>query len=266
MVAAIEDLCRELPNGIDEYLEEVRSFILRIYSKAGGSKAKYFLDKTPRYDLVAEDVVRLFPEGKFIFLWRNPLAVIASIMETWAGGKWNLYGCKVDLFDGLTNLVAAYQKHKDQVCAVKYENLLLNPEKEWERVFDYLDLPFDPRLLSRFDKVRLKGRMDDSREARPYQVLSREPLEKWKVTLANPIRKSWCRRYLHWIGSERLEVMGYSLNDLLAELDDIPTTARMVGSDIVRINYGYIYEWLEPIILKDKLKLLPQNWRVHGHQ
>ena len=39
----------------------------------------------------------MFPDAKVIFLWRNPLAVVASIVETWTKGKWNVDRWQGDL-------------------------------------------------------------------------------------------------------------------------------------------------------------------------
>jgi hypothetical protein len=79
---ALQDFFQELPAGEEDYLREVRSLALRLYEDAAGPDARYFLDKSPPYHLVVEDLARLFPEAKLIFLWRNPLAVVASIVET----------------------------------------------------------------------------------------------------------------------------------------------------------------------------------------
>src|SRR5215217_1222403 len=78
MVSAVEDFCSELPNGRDDYLFEIRECVLRLYQKVSKSSdsPSYFLDKTPRYHLVADDIVQMFPDGKFILLWRHPLSVI----------------------------------------------------------------------------------------------------------------------------------------------------------------------------------------------
>ena len=266
MVRAVEDFCVELPGGIDDYFEELRTFALRLYAKATHGEARYFLDKTPRYHLVVDDVIRLFPEGKFIFLWRNPLAVIASIIETWGKSKWNLYAYKVDLFDGLENLISAYQAHASQVCAVTYENLLSNSEAEWRRVFTYLELPFNPELLSRFNEVQLSGRMGDPTGVQQYQVLSKEPLEKWKGVLTNPLRKAWCRRYLRWLGSERLAAMGYDLQELLGALDSTSLGMKFVGADICRMAYGLVDCLLETPVIRYKLKALPNWYKVHRYR
>jgi hypothetical protein len=264
---ALEDFCAGLPGGEENYLAELRAFALRLYTRAAQERTRYFLDKTPRYHLVAEDVIRLFPEGRFIFLWRNPLAVVASNMETWAGGRWRPYTQKIDFYDGLASLITAYESYRERVCSVRYEDLLTNPEEEFRRVFDYLDLDFDSGVLSSFNGVRLDGRMSgDPTGSRLYSKIDTGPLEKWKKTLANPVRKAWCRRYLRWIGSERLAVMGYDLDALLEELESVPSTSRMLLSDLARLGYGLVYPWAEPAIVKDKLRLLPETWRVHIHR
>ena len=102
---AVRDFCSCLPNGEEDYFAEMHNFVLRLYTKAISHEAKYFLDKTPKYHFIAEDIVHLFPEGKFIFLWRNPLSILSSIIETWGDGEWNVFHFKVDLYDGLDHLI-----------------------------------------------------------------------------------------------------------------------------------------------------------------
>lgn len=264
-VRAMKDFCCELPDGVSDYLAEMRAFVLRLYAKAANGPAKYFLDKTPRYHLVVDDVIRLFPGGKFIFLWRNPLAVIASMIDSFKNGRWELYRLQVDLFDGLLNLIAAYTKYKRQVCDVRYEDILANPGVEWQRVFSYLDLPFDSRVLSDFGQIQLKGRYGDSTGVKRYQGISTEPLEKWKHNLSNPIRKLWCRRYLLWIGRERLRVMGYDLDSLLVDLSALPPSFDHLASDVVQMVFGVGYCFFEPHIMKHKLSNLPAWYRMHSH-
>jgi Sulfotransferase family len=87
MLTAIEDFCRELPAEEEDYRAELRSFVLRLYEKAADGEARSFLDKSPPYCLIAEEIMRLFPSGKFVFLWRNPLSIVASIIET--GEPWH---------------------------------------------------------------------------------------------------------------------------------------------------------------------------------
>ena len=88
-VRAIDDFFGSLAGGREAYLEEVRTFALPVLERRIGRA--YFLDKTPRYHLVVDEIKELFPDGRFIFLWRQPLAVAASIIESFgrrAGGTW----------------------------------------------------------------------------------------------------------------------------------------------------------------------------------
>jgi hypothetical protein len=266
LVQAVEDFCTVLPGARNDYVAEIRELALRLYDKASPRGTTYFLDKTPRYHLISSEIVAAFPEGKFILLWRNPLAVVASIIETWAGGKWNLYRFKVDLFDGIESLIRTYEHHEDKVHAVSYEALVKNPEETWVEVFRYLDLSFDRAALELFGDVELAGRWGDRSGAQKYAEVSSDPLERWRQTLNNPVRKAWCRRYLHWIGRDRLAVMGYDLDGLIADLDSLPTTYRHIGSDVGRGCWGLIRDLSEPRILGQKLSKLPEWNRIHVHR
>jgi hypothetical protein len=255
-----------LPRGRADYTAEIRELSLRLYDRASPSGTRYFLDKTPRYHLISEELVAAFPEAKFLFLWRNPLAVVASIIETWANGRWNVYRFKVDLFDGLENLLSTYERHGTKIHAMRYEDLVEEPAKTWSKAFDYLDLPFDSSALELFDGTKLAGRMGDRSGVAKYTRVSNESVEGWKRTLNTPVRKAWCRRYLRWIGRDRLRMMGYDLDGLMAELECIPISYRGIGSDAGRGCWGLIRDVAEPRILGQKWSKMPA-WRyVHTHR
>ena len=143
----------------------------------------------------------------------------------------------VDLLDGVTNLVAAFEELQDRAFAVRFEELVADPTAAWPPLFDYLGLSFDAELLTAFDSVRLGGRLGDTTGSQRYRGLSTEPLDRWRRTLATPVRKRWSRRYLEWIGERRLKVMGYDLDALLGELDAVPTQLRLLASDLTRLAY-----------------------------
>jgi hypothetical protein len=266
LVRAVEDFCKVLPHGRDDYVAEIRELALRLYCKASPDGTRYFLDKTPRYHLVSDEIIAAFPDGRYLVLWRNPLAVVASLIETWAGGKWNLYRFKVDLFDGIENLIQTYERHEEKLHAVRYEALITQPEETWGNVFRYLGLPFDSSVLALFGNVELTGRWGDHTGTERYAAVSSEPLERWKRVLNNPVRKAWCRRYLRWIGRERLAVMGYDLDVLIAELDALPTSYRRIASDVGRGYWGILRDLSEPHILGQKLSKLPEWNRIHVHK
>jgi hypothetical protein len=260
---AIREFAARLPNGNEDYVEELRRFILALYSKASGGGGRYFLDKTPRYHFIAEELRAIFPDARWVFLWRNPLAVAASVVTTWANGRWRPDRWRLDLLEGPHNLVTAYERYRDDAFAVRYEDLILDPMTTWPRLFGYLDLRFDPSLLNALPSVQLPARMGDRTGSARYQALSKEPLDKWKGVIGSPVRKRWCRAYLRRIGAHALGVMGYDLRGLLAELDALQSDGRRLGGDVVNGAYARTLESGQRVAMRffgPRRTLWPDRW------
>jgi hypothetical protein len=253
MVDAIEDFCRQLPLGQEDYRWEAHEFASRLYEKAAGAGARYFLDKSPPYCLVAEEIMQLFPEGKFVFLWRNPLSVIASMLETWLDGRWYPTMFRSDLFIGLPRLVAARSANSAGSYSVRFEDLVGGEDRQWRPLIEYLGLEFDPATLASFSAVELKGRMGDPTGTKRYATLSADPAEKWRGAFNNPLRKTWCRRYLRFLGEERLAVMGYSLEQLTSDLDAQPTGTTSLLRDLGNAVLDLAKEPLRPQVQRSGL-------------
>jgi hypothetical protein len=232
LVEAIEDFGERLPRGREDYLEEARSFALRLYAKAAAEDDVYFLDKTPPYSLVVDEIIELFPEAKFVFLWRNPLSVLASLVRTW--GPWHPTFMSADLFIGLPRLIAAFNANRNSAHAARFEDLVGGGEAHWRALMGYLEMEFDPTSLSRFADLELNGRMGDPTGPKQYSALSSEPEGKWRQTLANPLRREWARRYLRFLGPERLALIGYDQRVMLDELDELPTSFESFLPDTMR--------------------------------
>ena len=239
---AIREFVDGLPGGEQAYWDALRGFGLELYGRASKPGARYFLDKTPRYHFIVPELLRMFPEAKVLFLWRNPLAVVASICDTWTQGRWNVDRWKSDL-DGVVDLVDAYRGLEGRARAVNFESLVSEPSTTWPPLFDWLGLEFDPDVLTSFAGVRLSGSMGDPTGVEEYRHLSVEPLDKWKRQLGSPWRKRWCRAWLERIGSERLEIMGYDFEALLADLDALPSRPRLMASDAIHGGYWRWAQW-----------------------
>ena len=206
---AIDEFVEVLPNGQDDYRAAIREAALRLYA-AAAQGARCFVDKTPRYHLIIEDLLDVFPEAKCILLWRNPLAIAASIVDTWGkNGRWIAYRYKVDLYKGLENLVNAAESHPNRFLQVRYEDMVSKPGEIWQKIFAYLDLEYDSTVLDRYRTVDFSGSMGDQTGEKKYKAIAQESVDAWPQTFNSPLRRIWARRYLDWIGSERLQMMGY---------------------------------------------------------
>lgn len=263
----------------------VRDFVLTTDSATGGYKKaaarlvtdifgrisknqpdSLFLEKTPRNNLIVEQLVEVFPTSKFIFMWRNPIAVASSIVETFGKGKWKIKNYEIDLYKGLENMISAYQVCPHNAIAVRYEDLIEDPISVCEHVFDFLGLPLEPQVITKFTETKLYGTVGDKIGVASYKTISGEPLTKWRSTIRNPLRKRWVRRYLDWIGNDRLAVMGYSSAELYSSLDQTPTSLAGFGEDVTRTLYGLTDALLELGILKRKVSSLMRGRKIYVHR
>lgn len=252
--SALMDFLKELPQGRNTYLQAVNKATSFLYAQAARNGERYFLDKTPRYALIANEILEAFPSAKVIFLWRNPLAIAASMVQTWGEGKWNLFRFNIDLYEGVARLVEGFQSNAGRSLSVQYESLLLHPERELARISEYLTLDISVDVLRNFSSVTYGGKMGDPTGTKQYTAIASEPLGKWKAVICNPLRKNWCRRYLLWLGESRLNAMGYSLSVLLSELEKIKVENSRILGDIGQIVYGSLLCALELPMFKRKYK------------
>lgn len=261
----IHEALAKIENGKDKYKQGAAKLAASIYAELAKNGEKYFLEKTPRNHLVVQEILESFPDAKFIFLWRNPLAVAGSILSSWGKGRWYMYRFYVDLFKGLENLVSAYEQNKSRSLALNYESLLAEPGKELKRIMEYLELPeeeIDPGKLKQF---QLSGTMGDDTGTKAYMNLSNEPLQKWKAQIRNPVRRSWCRKYLQWAGERRLSTMGYDKTELENQLNSIRMSPLLVLSDIVRMTYGFIYRLFDLQLLWMKFRKIFRKERIYPY-
>jgi hypothetical protein len=101
------------------------------------------------------------------------------------------------------------------------------------RVTEFLEIDFDPTVLTRFTDISFKGQLADPTGSEQYQTVSSEPLARWKQYFADPLSKRWARRYIDWLGEENLREMGYPREQLLAELKEPPLKLRCFARNAV---------------------------------
>lgn len=261
---AISDFSERLPEGEQGLRSQIVRAALSIYSQASGSRP-FFLDKTPRYMLIVEELLALFGDAKFIALWRNPLSILSSLSLSWAGGRWQPYHHKIDLFTGLENLVDAVSTHPQRFIEVRYEDLVCDPQGTCRSLLAALALPWEEQVLSQFTTVDVSGRFGDKTGTNVYSSVSTDPLSKWQPTLVSPVRRAWARRYLNWVGHERLDAMGYDLDDLLAQLGSINADWSLAVPDSLESMKGVAYNLLEPMMMRAKLRRISDWKRAHNH-
>ncbi len=247
-----------LEGGYGTYRNELKKMAMNLYRGAcrkscKKGNVKYFLDKTPRYYLIIPELAKIFPEAKFIFLFRNPLAVVASIVDRWLGGRLMLRSYGMDIFDGPKYLAEGYRKVKQRSLSVKYEDLVKNPKAELEKIAQYLGISLDSEKV--LDFVR-NSRIPKDVNSRQYCGVPLIDLSnKWKNIMNTPIRKLFLKRYINYLGSETLSEMGYKKDELLREIGLIEVTDLKLFGDLKDVMFD-IAKYYMPRGVKLKIKNL----------
>jgi len=215
---ALAGLYIEYPQFVSEYENYVRRFVLDLYGKMSHGN-RYFLDKTPRYYLIAQDLHRLFPDGKFIYLFRNPVDIYDSIIETFCRGRiYNFVMFYVDMMHGFNLMSDSIKKYENNIMQVKYEELCREPEFVLQDICGYLDIEYKSSMIENFTAIAFKGRLGDPNKDRFEKIVFRE-----NVRPISMLRRYLYRKLLNSIKEEYWSISGYSKHDILVKLSDRPS-------------------------------------------
>jgi len=235
---ALEDFIDNLPRKKDDYYEAISILLSTLYTKQCKNNELYFLDKTPRYYLIIPEIIKVFPDAKFIFLFRNPTHVMSSMMQTWSNGNLRkMYAYDLDLNYGPKALSDGYMSIQENAYALCYENYINDPFRYSKEICEYLDIEFKNNMLENFVHQDTKGRLGDPTGINEYSNISSNSLEKWKSTFNTPFRKKVLLNYILSIDKETLKIQGYDKESILDSIDNIETINKYFIKD--RIDYIY---------------------------
>jgi Sulfotransferase family len=215
---AISEFINGMPNGMNDYKVLLRNFILNLYEYRSGFGARYFLDKTPRYHIIVQEIIDLFPDGKFIFLWRNPLDIVASMVNSWFKGKWKINSHFIDINFGLLNLIKAFKNNKNKSLSINYENLISQPVFEMKNVCRFLKIQYSSDIVKLSTRNNMTGIMGDKLGSKIYKRINTKRADNWKEVFNNPYRIQWAKKYLNKIGEDNLCEIGYSYDVLIKNI------------------------------------------------
>lgn len=220
--AGVRDFISGLPEGGESfYYQRLRECYLSIYEPYLQSSGKSrFLDKTPRYYEIFDELQHTFPNAKFIILYRNPLAVLNSILETWIKGRFELLkNYKGDLEQGVEFLSRDFSSYSNTYC-IRYEELLSSPEEQTRLLFDFLQLDFDPECIHYGKAPTEQWLYGDPKTV--YEKSSPDAMhaDGWLNQLSNPESYTLISDYLRQLGKNCVDGLGYDFNQLEALLKE----------------------------------------------
>lgn len=195
------------PGRVDEYVRscveqwrladlEIGEAELRgIVRDAGGSARGIFLgilarwaarqgkpragEKTPNHFKCVDRIAAVFPEARFIHLYRDPRDVALSMRERgWAPGPAEV-GRYARTWARAMRRHLAYERTlgPTRYLALRYEDLAAEPERELRRVCDFLGEAFDPAMLD-YPRRRDRGYVD---RERAWKALADTPVSTARI-------------------------------------------------------------------------------------
>ncbi len=139
---------KSIPSGIKDF----KTAIETVYRSYAGPDAIWGC-KSPNYYDRMDMLHSMFPDARFIVIWRDPRDVCRSVARagqvkySWFARRWMferaLFGCRL-----LRSQYDELVRRKAHVHQVTYEELVSDPAHVMQGVSEFLNLPFDPATAS----------------------------------------------------------------------------------------------------------------------
>ena len=138
------------------FYSELVKLVYKAYANKQNKKSTIFGDKNNYYIEQVEDLVKVFPETKLVFIIRDGRDVAVSYKQLNEGNISSLY--KPKLNKCIKEIAKEWTKNADTLrkfvkeqkvptLFVRYEDLLSSPQKTISRVLDFLGVEYEPQIL-----------------------------------------------------------------------------------------------------------------------
>ncbi|MCW8828152.1 MAG: sulfotransferase [Gammaproteobacteria bacterium] len=249
----LSDLWSSLDESGGDIDSLIRSFVEQVYSKLASDK-KYFLDKTPRYYLILDELIDVFPEGKFIVLYRNPVSVLSSIIaskQMCGNSIAEIHKYLIDLNKGVVALGALPGRLLDKSFILKYEDLVNDPLSSIQNICRYLEIDVKHNMVDGWKDSSYNGRAGDKEGVVKYTTISTDSVSKYSAVISNQFRKQLAVRYINSLDEQLLTNMGYSKEVLLKDLKSLDVNFKPLES--LKEYFQYLFARMK---YKVKMRIL----------
>jgi hypothetical protein len=207
------------PRGSFTIPDALRAFYL-LYAERFGKPR--WGEKTPSYGLHAEAIGTLLPEARFVHLIRDGRDVALSVRPLWFAPGPTLDDAARDWVERVQTIRAECAR-AGHAIEVRYEDLVTSPEAVLRRVCTFLDLAFEPTMLTWHDnawkrlqehearrdaegRVRLTKEQRIAQQERVTAPPDRSRVFRWKAEMSRDEHE----RFLAIAGGT-LEALGYEV-------------------------------------------------------
>lgn len=211
-----------------------------------------FGDKNPEFAVYPNQLIKIFPNAKFIHLSRDYRDNILSIK-------------KVDFEAPITALLAfrwrfatkrllqAQERHPHKFYHLKYEDLVSDPARALKKLCSFLNIPFKPEALE-FHKVKNEL----------FKDFDRQHIERYHSSLLRPITSDKTYAWRETMSGKEVKIADRVVGEI-AERTGYERKFKTRGfpnfNSLIWINYGWLtYRlrfWVD--VLPHKIKLRIRN-------
>ncbi len=238
--------------GKTSFQELIKVVYLNFNSFFTKNEVLLFGDKNPVYSIYPEQLIKIFPNARFIHLSRDYRDNILSIK-------------KVDFEAPVTSLLAyrwrfatnrmlsAENQNPGQFYRLKYEDLVSQPDVELKNLCNFLQIPFKPNVLEFHKK---KDELFDS--------FDRDHIERYHSSLLQPITGSKTFAWRNSMDKNEVriadKVVGKVADQAGYEREYKQNSITGITS-LVWINYGRLAYFLRFVVdlLPHKIKMMSRN-------
>ena len=213
---ALLDFLKESGVDISFYKSQIATLLITLYSQAMNHQGKkFFLDKTPRYYHIIDELLEVFPKAKFIILIRNPLAVLNSILKTWVKDDFSFLGNFMeDLVIAPQKLLKCAKNYPERCLIVNYEKLVSEPETVLKGICQSLGIDYFENMPNYGGRINSEWQLGDKVGAYSATRPITEAMNKWKNAFDQPYTRQLAVSYLESLGPTLIEEMGYNYDEI----------------------------------------------------
>ncbi len=215
---AINELIGTMRGGRADYLRAIRNMVLEVYGSClEASGRQFYLDKTVHYWMILDEIHEVFPLSKRIFIIRNPLAVLSSLLVSWFGTNhrnlpdWAYYA----IYNGPKVLAETTLRGDRHI--VRYEELVNDPRRIIKSVCDYLGIKYSDDMIKYGKSV--EGKFRDGIGIIKHTEPVTSSLSKWESALSMPSNYKFSMSYIDTM-REHLSILGYDPDDMQKTLEE----------------------------------------------
>lgn len=135
---------------VGELLERIIIYIGKLHFKEGTR----WVEKTPRHALFIPQIISFFPDCKILNILREPKDTLSSPIGVRnfnsKEAKFEFYLKKAEEWVLYVSTALEFERRYNNMKSIKYEELILNPNKTMKTISDFLKFELDPNCFHEF--------------------------------------------------------------------------------------------------------------------